>query len=52
MVWWGYNYASTVSRITYATDTSTASTRGPLPIAQQKHAATGNSDYGWYASGL
>ena len=52
--WFGGGYAnqvSTVKRITYATDTATASTRGPLGFGQQRHAATGNSNYGWYASG-
>ena len=32
---------STVSRITYATDTATASTRGPLSLARQQLAAAG-----------
>lgn len=52
--WFGGGYSnqvSTVNRITFATDTSTASTRGPLAFGQQRHAATGNSNYGWYASG-
>jgi len=32
---------STVDRITYATDTATASTRGPLSLARQQLAAAG-----------
>jgi hypothetical protein len=42
---------STVDRITYATDTATASVRGPLSVARQKLAAVGNSDYGWFGGG-
>ena len=42
---------STVDRITYATDTATASVRGPLSAAVQKLAAVGNSDYGWFGGG-
>jgi hypothetical protein len=42
---------STVDRITYATDTATASVRGPLSLARQKLAAVGNSDYGWFGGG-
>ena len=42
---------STVQRITYATDTTTASVRGPLSIARQALAATGNTTNGWFAVG-
>ena len=43
---------STVDRITYATDTATASVRGPLSLARYKFlAAVGNSDYGWFGGG-
>jgi len=43
---------STVLRITYATDTATASVRGPLSLARQVLAAVGNSDYGWFGGGM
>ena len=57
--WWGggYNYTdqtyiySTVDRITYATDTATASVRGPLSIARYWLGGTGNANYGWFAGG-
>lgn len=42
---------STVDRITYATDTATASVRGPLTINSEALAAIGNSDYGWFGGG-
>jgi hypothetical protein len=42
---------STVDRITYATDTATASVRGPLSLARQSLAAVGNSDYAWFGGG-
>jgi hypothetical protein len=42
---------SKVSRITYATDTTTASSKGPLSVARIKLAATGTNSYGWYAGG-
>ena len=42
---------ATVSRITYATDTATASTRGPLAAATYRFAATGNGNYAWFAGG-
>ena len=44
-------YYSTVDRITYATDTATASVRGPLSLALFYSAATGNSTDGWFAGG-
>jgi len=43
---------STVDRITYATDTATASVRGPLSAAISYLAAAGNSDYGWFGGGI
>ena len=46
-----YGPVSTVDRITYATDTATASVRGPLSLARNGLAAVGNSDYGWYGGG-
>ena len=42
---------STVDRITYATDTATASVRGPLSLARQQLAAAGNFTDGWFGSG-
>jgi len=55
--WYGGGYggdtplSTAVNRITYATDTATASTRGPLSFGQIRQASTGNSNYGWYAGG-
>ena len=43
--------SSTVQRITYATDTDTASVRGPLSLARTLRAATGNTTYGWFGGG-
>jgi hypothetical protein len=40
-----------VSRITYATDTATASVRGPLSTFVRGQFATGTSAYGWNAGG-
>ena len=43
---------SIVSRVTYATDTATASVRGPLSLARRGAAAsTDSSTYGWFGSG-
>ena len=44
-------YSSTVDCITYATDTATASVRGPLSMARSALAATGNTTDGWWAGG-
>jgi len=44
-------YYSTVDRITYATDTATATTRGPLSSARVNVIATGNTTNGWWAGG-
>ena len=55
--WFGGGYASgpaptsTVQRITFATDTATASARGPLSLARRGLAATGNTTYGWFGGG-
>lgn len=54
--WFGGGYnpggnMSTVQRINYATDTATASVRGPLSLARRSHASTGNTSYGWFAGG-
>ena len=42
---------STVDRITYATDTATASIRGPLNSSRNLLAATGNTTDGWFVGG-
>ena len=45
-------YLSTVNRITYSTDTATASTRGPLSISVSFGAATTDvTTYGWFGGG-
>lgn len=59
--WFGGGYSnspaptttvSTVQRITYATDTTTASTRGSLSIARHSLASTtDNTTYGWFGGG-
>ena len=48
----GTAYSSLVDRITYATDTATASVRGPLSLGRSGLGATGNSQYGWFAGGF
>ena len=48
----GVGSISTVQRITYATDTATASIKGPLSLARQYLAATTDgTTYGWYGAG-
>ena len=42
---------STVDRIDYTNDTSTASPKGPLSAAKYALAATGNSSYGYFGGG-
>ena len=57
--WFGAGYSpapagakSWVSRITYATDTNTASVRGPLTVSSwNRTAVTDSSTYGWFAGG-
>ena len=59
--WFGGGYSnspapttkvSTVQRITYATDTTTASTRGSLSIASHGLASSSdNTTYGWFGGG-
>jgi len=57
--WFGGGFAapplnaavSTVDRITYATDTATASVRGPLSLAKFSSGAAGNTTDGWFAGG-
>ena len=48
----GGSNKSTVDRITYATDTATASVRGPLSIAREGLTASGNSTEGWFGGGF
>jgi hypothetical protein len=43
--------ASIVQRITYATDTATATVRGPLDGVRYAQGATSDLNYGWYAGG-
>ena len=45
------SYVSTVQRITYATDTSTATVRGPLSYVVNRVAATGTLNDGWFGGG-
>ena len=47
----GLNY-STVDRIDFSNDSSTASIRGPLSLARSSAGATGNANYGWFGSGV
>ena len=55
--WFGGGYAppnnptSGVDRITYATDTATASVRGPLTLARQLLSAACDSTNGWFGGG-
>ena len=44
-------YSSQVSRITFATDTATATDRGPLSATMYRNSAVGNNTYGWYLGG-
>jgi hypothetical protein len=46
------NVVSLVDRITYATDTATASVRGPLVLSTAFLAATGTSTAGWFGGGV
>jgi len=55
--WFGGGYfsggpQSTVDRITFATDTATASVRGPLSAINRALAAAGNTTDGWFGGGL
>ena len=54
--WFGGGYSpptliSTVDRITYATDTATASVRGPLSSARYTLSGAGTFTNGWFAGG-
>lgn len=42
---------ATFDRVTYATDTATASVRGPLALPKGQLGAAGNLNYGYYAGG-
>ena len=42
---------STLVRITYASDTTTASSRGTLSVGRYSFAASFNTSYGWYGGG-
>jgi hypothetical protein len=42
---------SRVDRIDFSNDSTTASIRGPLSLQRYDLAATGNSNYGWFAGG-
>jgi len=44
-------HVSTVDRIDFSNDSSTASSRGPLSLERSFLAATGNSNYGWFGGG-
>ena len=46
-----YTLYSTVIRIDFSNDSSTASSRGPLSLQRGAVAATGNSNYGWFGGG-
>ena len=43
---------STVNRITFATDTATATVRGPLSLARAYLVGAGNATDGWFGGGL
>ena len=48
----GVGAISTVNRITYATDTATATTKGPLSLARAYLGATSDgTTYGWFGGG-
>ena len=42
---------SSIDRIDFSNDSATASPRAPLPRTSSQFAATGNSNYGWFAGG-
>ena len=43
---------TTVDRIDFSNDSTTASTRGPLSSLRNRLVATGNSNYGWFGGGF
>jgi hypothetical protein len=48
----GYSGLSTVQRITFATDSATATVRGPMNTNRMAHVATGTFNDGWFGGGL
>jgi hypothetical protein len=44
-------YYTTVDRIIYATDTATATARGPLSLGRYGLGSTSTTSYGWFAGG-
>ena len=42
---------SSVDRMEYASDTATATPKGPLSRSQGYIGSTGNADYGWFGGG-
>ena len=42
---------STVDRLDYSNDTTTAVTKGPLSVARYALRATGNADFGYFGGG-
>jgi hypothetical protein len=53
--WYGHGYSpgsvSSVDRVDFANDTTTASPRGALPTATFSSDTVGNQNYGWWAGG-
>ena len=54
--WFGGGYSggrvATVDRIDFSNDSVAATARGPLSLARERLAATGNSNYGWFGGGI
>jgi len=44
-------FQSNIDRLDFANDSVAASIRGPLTISTNSRAATGNTNYGWFAGG-
>ena len=53
MVWWWLcsGRTATVDRIDFSNDSPSALVRGPVSLARDSLAATGNSNYGWFGGG-
>jgi len=49
---WTSGTASSVERIDFATDSATATVRGPLSLARMFSSTTHNTQYGWFIGGL
>ena len=49
---WVSGTSSSVERINFATDSATASVRGPLSLARMLGSTTHNTQYGWFLGGL